>query len=202
LPAADIILFMSDELNPWKTNGTMVVYSNPWIEVSQHDVIQPDGTPGIYGVVHFKNRAIGVLPIDDEGFVYLVGQWRYPLRLYSWEIPEGGCPEDEEPFEAAVRELAEETGLTAKHWEVICQSHLSNSVSDESAIIYLATGLTPGVATPDATEDLAHRRVHFSEAVKMVQRGEITDSMSVMAIMQHAYSLLMQADRERAIAPH
>ena len=188
--------------NPWKTNSTKVVYENPWIKVSQHDVIQPDNTPGIYGVVHFKNKAIGVLPIDDEGFVYLVGQFRYPLGLYSWEIPEGGCPEGEEPLTAAKRELSEETGLSALHWQEICRSHLSNSVSDEEAIIYLATGLTQGVATPDATEDLAHRKVHFSDAVNMVQAGEITDSMSVMAILQHAYSTLLHASSEKAIAPH
>jgi 8-oxo-dGTP pyrophosphatase MutT (NUDIX family) len=190
------------ETNPWKTLGTTVAYANPWIEVSQHDVIQPDGTPGIYGVVHFKNKAIGVLPIDDDGFVYLVGQFRYPLGLYSWEIPEGGCPDGEEPFDAAVRELAEETGLTANHWKELCRSHLSNSVSDELAIIYLATGLTQGTARPDATEDLAHKRVHFSEAVKMVQRGEITDSMSVIAILHYAYSVVWEADKDRAIAPH
>ena len=184
------MVLKKNDLNPWKTNGTRVVYENPWIRVNEDDVIQPDGTPGIYGVVHFKNKAIGVVPIDDEGYIHLVGQYRYPLGLYSWEIPEGGCPEGEDHLDAAKRELAEETGLTAAHWSELCRSHLSNSVSNEEAIIYLATGLTQGTATPEATEDLAYKRVKFEQSVAMVQRGEITDSMSVMAIMHYAYNLL------------
>lgn len=186
------MVLKKSELNPWKTNGTRVVYENPWIRVSQDDVTQPDGTPGIYGVVHFKNKAIGVVPIDEEGYIYLVGQYRYPLGQYSWEIPEGGCPEGEQYLDAAKRELAEETGLTARNWTELCRSHLSNSVSDEEAIIYLATGLTQGQATPDANEDLAHKRIKFEQTVEMVQRGEITDSMSVMAIMHYAYRLLKE----------
>lgn len=175
-----------NEANPWKTEGSRVVYDNPWISVREDDVIRPDGLPGIYGVVHFKNKAIGILPIDEEGYVYLVGQFRYPLNTYSWEIPEGGCPEGEELLVAAKRELSEETGLTAEHWQELCRSHLSNCVSDEESIIYLATGLRKGIADPDPTEVLVKRRVNFAEALSMVKRGEIMDAMSVMAIMHYA----------------
>src|SRR3954447_25437003 len=119
-----------DRTNPWTTLGTQPVYDNPWIAVREDRVVRPDGSPGIYGVVHFKNRAIGVLPVDEQGRIWLVGQYRYPLGAYSWEIPEGGAPEGESPVEAARRELREETGLRATHLERLAISHLSNSVSD------------------------------------------------------------------------
>jgi 8-oxo-dGTP pyrophosphatase MutT (NUDIX family) len=175
--------------NPWKTRESRIVYDNPWIRVSEDQVTRPDGQPGIYGVVHFKGLAIGVLPIDDEGCTYLVGQFRYVLNEYSWEIPEGGCPEDEAPLAAAARELLEETGLHATHYELLGRSHLSNSVSDEDSLYYLATGLTQGIAQPEGTELLQVRRLPFAEALAMVQRGEITDAISVMAIQQYALRL-------------
>jgi 8-oxo-dGTP pyrophosphatase MutT (NUDIX family) len=173
-------------LNPWKTTDTRVVYDNAWIAVREDQVIRPDGNPGIYGVVQYKNKAIGVLPIDAEGNIYLVGQFRYALGLFSWEIPEGGCPENEDPLEAAQRELLEETGLKAANWQELGRSHLSNSVSDELAIYYLATGLQQGAANPDGTEELTLKHVPFAEAVAMVGRGEITDSLSMLAIMHYA----------------
>jgi len=182
-----------NQLSSWKTNKTRVVYDNPWIKVREDDVVQPDGKPGIYGVVHFKNKAIGVLPIDDDGNIYLVGQFRYPLDVYSWEIPEGGGPHDEDPLLAAQRELQEETGLTAGHWKELGRAHLSNSVSDEEAIYYLATQLEKGEACPEGTEDLAHKHIPFPEALNMVLRGEITDALSVMAIMH--YALLVQQNK-------
>ena len=174
--------------NPWKTLSTRDVYENPWIHVRHDEVIRPDGQPGIYGVVHYKNKAIAVLPIDDEGYTYLVGQYRYTLDIYSWEIPEGGCPEGEEPLEAAKRELLEETGLTAEHWTQLGTAHLSNSVSDEGAILFLATGLTQGEAQPEGTEKLEVRRMEFAEALRMVMTGEITDSLAVMTILHYAQS--------------
>src|ERR1700733_13525661 len=138
-----------DRTNPWTTLSTRAVYENPWIAVREDQVLRPDGQPGIYGVVHFKNRAVGVLPIDESGRVWMVGQYRYTLGCYSWEIPEGGCPENEEPEEAARRELREETGLEAGLLELIGTSHLSNSVSDELGIIYRATDLIAGPNQPE-----------------------------------------------------
>lgn len=178
------------EENPWQTISSRESYDNPWIKVRHDDVIRPDGQLGIYGVVHFKNRAIGVLPIDAEGCTWLVGQYRYTLHEYSWEIPEGGGPLDEAPLAAAQRELLEETGLVAKHWELLGRAHLSNSVSDEEALYYLATGLTEGEAQPEGTERLQIRRVLFAEALRMVQSGEITDALSVLTIQ--AYALRQQ----------
>lgn len=177
--------------NPWQTVSKRIAYENPWIRVRHDEVIRPDGQPGIYGVVQYRNLAIGVLPIDEDGHTYLVGQYRYTLDLYSWEIPEGGCPEGEAPLAAAQRELLEETGLRAKTWRQLGTAHLSNSVSDEAAIFFLATELTQEEAQPEGTEILEVRRVPFAAALRMVQAGEITDSLSVMAILHYA---LLRAD--------
>ncbi len=181
---------MTDEqnecANPWQTLKSQTVYDNSWITVQHDEVIRPDGAPGIYGMVHFKNRAIGVLPIDDEGHTYLVGQYRYTLDEYSWEIPEGGCPVGEDPLRAAQRELKEETGLSARHWQLLGRAHLSNSVSDEEALYYLATDLVQGDAEPEGTEKLQLRRVPFAEALQMALAGEITDALSVLALVRYA----------------
>ena len=178
---------MSDRAKPWTTLDTRAVYQNPWISVREDRVIRPDGTPGIYGVVHFKNRAIGVLPIEDNGDVWLVGQFRYPHEWYSWEIPEGGASEGESAEEAARRELREETGLIADRLESFgAEVHLSNSATDESGWLFRATGLTQGRAEPEATERLSVRRVAWDEAVAMMERGEITDSLSVIALLREA----------------
>ena len=175
-----------DRSNPWKTLNRRPVYENGWIAVREDQVIRPDGQPGIYGVVHFKNAAVGVLPVDDQGRIWLVGQYRYPLDLYSWEIPEGGGPAGEPPEETARRELREETGLTAGRLELVARAHLSNSVSDEVAYVYRATELGTGTSTPEGTERLHVRRVEWAEAWAMFQRGEITDSMSVIALLHEA----------------
>lgn len=176
---------MADETkNPWTVVSTRHIYDNSWISVREDAVIQPDGGRGIYGVVHFKNVAIGVLAVEDD-FIYLVGQYRYPLERYSWEIPEGGCAEGEDPLDAARRELEEETGLRAKHWRKLGEAHLSNSVSDELAIWYVATGLTQGERRPEGTEQLEVRRVPFGDALRMTLSGEITDAISQLAIMRY-----------------
>ncbi len=179
---------MSDEEkhNPWTTLSSRVVYLNPWIEVREDQVLRPDGQPGIYGVVHFENKAVGVLPVDDQGRIWLVGQYRYPVGGYSWEIPEGGGREDEPIEETARRELREETGLSAGHLELISRTHLSNSVSDEVAYVFRATGLVAGESEPEGSERLQVRRVEWSVAWDMLQRGEITDSMSVIALLHEA----------------
>ncbi len=176
---------MTQISSPWKTKGTRSVYENPWIHVREDEVVQPDGKPGIYGVVHFKNTAIGVLPIDEDDKICLVGQYRYTIDSYSWEIPEGGCAEGEDYLDAAKRELIEETGMVAAHWTKLGSSHLSNSVSDELAIFYLATGLTRGTPNPEGTEQLSYRHVTFDQALDMVMQGEITDALSILAITHY-----------------
>ena len=161
--------------NPWKTLNTELKYENPWVSVTQHDVLNPSGKPGLYGVVHFKNIAIGVLPLDEALNTWLVGQWRYPLNCYSWEIPEGGGPHDQDPQVSAERELKEETGLVASSWTELCRLHTSNSATDEYAIIYLARGLKQEEAEPEETEDLKVWKLPFEEACRRVMQGQIHD---------------------------
>lgn len=168
----------------WRRKTRRSVYDNPWITVYHDEVIHPGGGDGIYGTVHFKNLALGIIPLDDEDHTWLVGQHRYPQDRYSWEIPEGGGALDVDPLTSARRELREEVGLGAHHWESILQLDLSNSVSDEVALIYLATGLYPLAAAPDETEDLKLWRLPFDEAVRMALAGEITDAMSVAGLMK------------------
>jgi 8-oxo-dGTP pyrophosphatase MutT (NUDIX family) len=184
--------------SPWKTLASKQVYDNPWIAVREDKVIRPDGEPGIYGVVHFKNIAVGILPIEGD-HIYLVGQYRYPLEQYSWEIPEGGCAIGEEPFRAAQRELREETGLEAKHWRLLGEAYLSNSVADEYAVWFLASGLVPGERQPEGTEALEVRRLPLREALGMALGGQITDSLSLMAIM--SYMLQRSADGSCTLQP-
>ena len=177
---------MSQPSNPWTTLSSRLVYENPWIRVREDQVLRPDGHPGIYGVVEFKNRAVGVLPVDDQGCIWLVGQHRYPLNSYSWEIPEGGSPQSETPEETARRELEEETGLSAGTLELISTAHLSNSVCDEIAYIYRATELSHGQSMPEGAEQLHAKRTTWNEVWAMLQRGEITDSITVVALLYEA----------------
>ncbi len=178
---------MQSAESPWVTHKTRTVYDNPWIHVTESDVTNPGGGEGIYGVVHFKNRAIGIVPVDDDGYTWLVGQYRYTLGSYEWEIPEGGCPEGESPLEAARRELAEETGIVANDYEVLLDNiALSNSVSDERATIFLARNLEMTSSNPEDTEDLKVQRLPLAEAIAMAGSGEITDAVSVMALLKLA----------------
>jgi 8-oxo-dGTP pyrophosphatase MutT (NUDIX family) len=175
---------MTNEKNPWKTISGKLVYDNPWINLTQYEVITPAGTPGIYGKVHFKNIAIGVIVIDENGDTYLVGQYRFPLNEYSWEIPEGGCPVGTDYLTTAKRELKEETGFEAKNWIEILRMHVSNSVSDEYAVVYVAQDLTAGEAEPEDTEKLAVQKMPFTQALQWVMEGKITDSITVAAILK------------------
>lgn len=175
---------MNPENNPWKKISSKDIYENPWIKVEEDQIINPAGNEGIYGKVSFKNKAVGVVPLDNEGFVYLVGQYRYPLDEYSWEIPEGGCPIGlEEPVETAKRELKEETGLIAQKMTLVSRIHTSNSVTNEEGFIYLAENLSQTEAEPEETEDLKIKKILLSKAVEMVLNSQITDSISIAGIM-------------------
>lgn len=184
----------------WARRTRRTAYANPWITIWHDEVIRPDGSDGIYGVVHLANLAVGVVAIDDQDRVVLVGQHRYTLDGFSWELPEGGSPFDEDPLDGAKRELHEETGVTADHWQELARMDLSNSVSDERAILYLATGLTHGEAQPDATEALTVRWVPLDEALAMTGDGRISDVMSIVGIERVALRRL-QAGAERRGQP-
>lgn len=170
--------------NPWKTLKKEMVYENDWICVHHHDVLNPSGNPGIYGTVEFKNLAVGVIPVDAEGCTYLVGQFRYPLNQYSWEIPEGGCKLGTSALETAKRELKEETGIVAAQWQEIQKIHTSNSVTNEVGYIYLAEGLTFESSQPDDDEQLQIKKVTLREAYQLIEDGSITDSLSLAGLMK------------------
>ena len=174
--------------NPWKTLSGEMKYDNPWITVTEYQVINPGGGRGIYGKVHFKNKAIGVIPVDNELNTWLVGQFRYTLNEWHWEIPEGGGPKNQTPLEAAKRELLEETGLKAAKWTQIIRLHTSNSVTDEEGFIFLAENLETGAGNElEETEaDLKVWKLPLHEALQMVIDGKITDSMSVMGLLMVA----------------
>lgn len=172
------------EQNPWITNNTQEVYESAWIKVTKSDVINPAGKDAVYSVVHFKNLAIGILPIDKDYNTWLVGQFRYPTNEYSWEIPEGGGKMTDAPEITAARELKEETGIVAKNFSKFMVMHLSNSATDEVAHVFLATGLSFEEAEPEESEQLQIKKLHLDEAFKMVIIGEIKDAISVAAILK------------------
>ena len=173
-------------MGDWKTISKKDIYENAWIKVSHHEVINPSGNNGIYGVVHFHHKAIGIIAVDEQLNIVLVGQDRYPLNAYSWEIPEGGCPIGEDNLSAAKRELKEETGLEASQWEPLCKFHLSNSVTDEEGQLFLARNLKAGNSSPEETENLSVKRVTLEEALLLIDRGEITDAITIMGIYKLA----------------
>ncbi|HEY7160378.1 MAG TPA: NUDIX hydrolase [Acidobacteriota bacterium] len=181
---------MNKTRSPWKILGERGIYDNEWINVTEYDVVNPSGGTGIYGKVHFKNFAIGIIALDDEMNTYLVGQYRFPLNAYSWEIPEGGGPLEVDMLESAKRELKEETGLIAAQWTRILNLHLSNSVSDEYGAIFLARQLTQQQATPEETEQLAVKKLPFEEVYEMVEEGKITDSLTVAGVLKVKLMLL------------
>lgn len=183
-------------VGPWTVHNVREAFGNPWLRVEDHAVTRPDGQPGQYGVVRFANLATGVLPIAADGTIWLVGQHRFPLDVYSWELPEGGGPRGIDPQVSAARELKEETGLSARHWHRLGHWHLSNSVTDEEAFGYLAWGLEEGQAEPDAYEALNIRRVPFGALVDMCLTGETTDAFTVLMTL----SALALA-RRGALAP-
>jgi 8-oxo-dGTP pyrophosphatase MutT (NUDIX family) len=171
------------EENPWRRRSRHVAYENPWLTVWHDEVVRPDGEPGIYGVVHFRHLAVGVAVLDERDRVLLVGQYRYVLDRYSWEIPEGGGRFGEDPRDEAERELREETGMSATGWRELARVDLSNSITDEEAVLFTAVSGTEGVATPEGTERLEVRWVPFGEAVAMCREGRIRDAMTVIALL-------------------
>ncbi len=179
------------ESNPWKKLETKKIYMNPWISVDEDQVIRPNGTQGIYGRVHFKNHAIGIVPLDHDNYTWLVGQFRYTINEYSWEIPMGGGPLNENILDAAKRELREETGLTARVWTNMLRIHTSNSVTDEVGFVFLAEELEEGETEFDETEDLKIWKLPFEEAISMVMENKITDSLSIAGILKLAKLLKM-----------
>jgi 8-oxo-dGTP pyrophosphatase MutT (NUDIX family) len=181
---------MDETKNPWTVLSQASVYENAWIRVDHHEVLDPSGGPGIYGTVHFKNQATGVVPIDEKGNVVLVGQYRFPLCAYSWEIPEGGGEHSVPALESAQRELREECGLAARHWREIVRMDLSNSVSDERSTAFLAWDLFAADGRPEATERLQVERIPFWSAVDRAKRGEIRDAISVAALFRVALMAL------------
>ncbi|OZG71276.1 DNA mismatch repair protein MutT [Hahella sp. CCB-MM4] len=178
---------MTDSQNPWQTLSSTEVYDNPWIRVEHREVITPTGNRGIYGLIHMKNRAVGIIPIDEQDHTWLVGQYRYATQSYSWEIPMGGVPADEWAQEGARRELREETGLIADELEELLQAHTSNCVTDEQGIVYIARKLTQVGWAPDNTELLSIKRLPVAEAIRMAISGEITDALSLAALLKLAY---------------
>ena len=170
----------------WKKLSSRTVYENDWMEVREDHVVNPGGGENHYGWVHFKNRAVAIVPLDEHGNTWLVGQQRYTLGAYSWELPMGGAPLDEAPLDAAKRELKEETGLSASRWTEIMQLHTSNSITDEYGVVYLAEDLTVGEPAFEETEDLKILKLSLAEAVSMVDAGEVTDAISVAALLKTA----------------
>ena len=179
----------ADEPNPWRRRRKREIYANPWFSVEEHQVIRPDGQPGIYGLVQPARLALGVVPVDEAGYTWLVGQYRYPLGRYSWEIPEGGGDPNQDPMAEAARELKEETGLSAGDWRLIQTLHTSNCFTTERALIYLARDLNEGPPDPDGSERLQTCRLPFGAAQQLVISGLISDAMSVAAILRTAQIL-------------
>jgi 8-oxo-dGTP pyrophosphatase MutT (NUDIX family) len=177
--------------NPWKKLSTELKYDNPWITVKEDKVLNPSGHDGIYGVVHFKTIAIAIIPLDADNNTWIVGQYRYPLDSYEWEIVEGGCPLGTSPLETAKRELHEEAGLKAESYEMILEMQTSNSTTDETAITYIARGISYIGAEPEDDEQLEIRKLPFEEVYQMVMRGDIRDGLSVGSILK-AKALMLE----------
>ena len=172
--------------DPWTRFEQKRLFENAWFTLESQDCLTPGGTPATYSWMHFKNRAVGVIPLHDDGTITLVGQYRYPLEQYSWELPEGGCPEGRALIDAARMELSEETGLSAETMEPFLKFHTSNSITDEYGELFLATGLTQGEAHPEDSEELRIRRVSLETLLDEIESGKITDAITIMGAQKLA----------------
>jgi 8-oxo-dGTP pyrophosphatase MutT (NUDIX family) len=180
---------IDESKNPWTKLSEEIKYENPWIKVEEHRVLNPSGNPGIYGKVHFHHIAIGVIPIDDDNNTWIVGQYRYPLNEYSWEIIEGGGKKNIDPLTSAKRELLEEAGIEAEEWSLLTKVHLSNSVTDELGLIYIAKKLSFKEAIPEETEQLQLKKIKVNELIQLAMDGKITDSLSLIGIFKLAIQM-------------
>jgi ADP-ribose pyrophosphatase len=192
------VAYPIEQTDPFTTITSTIVYENAWIKVEHQDVVRPDGKPGVYGIVHFANHAVGVLPVEDNGDVWLVGQWRRPLHAWSWEIPEGGVPEGEDIEAGARRELEEEAGLCATHLVRVLEFDMSNSVTNEAGTSFIAYGLTKGVLAPDPTEVLSLRRIHFTQLLVEIEDGLIRDALTLVTVMR-THQLALTSKLPRAL---
>lgn len=175
---------IDEHKNPWQQKTDSIVYENNWIRVHHQEVTTPGGTDGIYGLVHFKNLAIGIIALDENNHTWVVGQYRYPLKKYSWEIPEGGGMIGIDPLESAKRELLEECGIEARSWEKILEMDLSNSATDEHAIIFVARGLSYVNSAPEETEELQVKKIPFEELFQQVMQGNYQDAITVAGVLK------------------
>jgi len=185
--------------SPWRNDSEETLFENPWLRLTRHDATAPTGLAADYVVMRPKNVATGVLPIHDDGTVTLVGQQRFALANYSWEMPEGGAPMGEDPFDGVRRELAEEAGLAAEHWRPALTMELSNSVTDEIAMTWLAWGLSPVPVAPDPTEVIAVVRVPFVDLLDEIGRGTVRDAMTV-ATAYKAHHMATTGELPEALA--
>jgi 8-oxo-dGTP pyrophosphatase MutT (NUDIX family) len=183
----------------WRSDGTETVFDNPWMAVTRHPATAPTGHAADYAVVRLKNVGTGVLPVYDDGTVVLVGQQRFALANYSWEMPEGGAPLDEDPFDGVRRELAEEAGLEAVHWASALSVEMSNSITDEIGKTWIAWDLSPVPVAPDPTEVIAVVRVPFMDLLDEIGRGTVKDAMTV-ATAYKAYHMALNGDLPPALA--
>lgn len=172
--------------NPWKTKASRIVYENHWVRVREDEVIRPDGGPGIYGVIEIR-PSVGVVAINERDEVVLVGQWRYSVNRYSWEIPRGGShPGERNMLDVAKRELAEEAGVLAERWQVLGSVDNCNGVADDTQTLYLATGLSGTAMNLDPEEEIVVQWQPFQEALRMAMDGRITEVCSVAALLRVA----------------
>jgi 8-oxo-dGTP pyrophosphatase MutT (NUDIX family) len=188
-----------EDANPWIVKGVTRPFENDWFRLDAHAVIHPGGAEGNYTVIRPRRHAVGVLPIEADGSVHLVGQWRFPLGRYSWEMPEGGAEPGEDALDCARRELEEETGLTAGTYLRVLEMDLSNSLTDESATVFIATDLKPGRPRPEAVEVLKHRRAPFMDALARAGDGRIRDAMTVAALFR-AHHMALTGGLPEALA--